>query len=81
MRPVYILFIKSGFFCYTLYILLVSRLTIDHILLKLSAIETKIDDLGSKIDTFNAEQKNLLEKLSSIEEKNDDSLLSVSKFI
>jgi len=30
---------------------------------------------------FNAEQKNLSEKLLSIEEKNNDSLLSVSKFI
>jgi hypothetical protein len=30
---------------------------------------------------LNVEQKNLSEKLSSIEEKNDDSLLPVSKFI
>ena len=30
---------------------------------------------------LNTKQKNLSEKLSSIEEKNDDSLLSVSKFI
>ncbi len=30
---------------------------------------------------LNVEQKNLSEKLSSIKEKNDNSLLSVSKFI
>ena len=44
-------------------------------------IKTKIDDLGSKINMLNVEQKNLSEKLSSIKEKNDNSLLSVSKFI
>jgi len=44
-------------------------------------IKTKIDDLGFKIDILNAKQKNLLEKLSSIKEKNDNSLLPVNKFI
>ncbi len=44
-------------------------------------IEIKIDDLGSKINAFNVKQKNLSKKLSSIEEKNDNLLLPVSKFI
>jgi len=38
-----------------IYILLVSHLTINRILSKLSAIEIKINDLGFKIDVLNVE--------------------------